>query len=113
MTLPSTRGRCPVARSKSPRSASASARRVASSIVARKARTGSVTSSILGDGGGDGLLLGTHPRVVRRVGILFRAARRDGLGSQLEMPALVRIDLAQPVRGAVEREPVGRVEVSD
>ena len=46
-----------------------------------------------------------HPRVVRGVGVLGRAAVVDGVGAQLVVPRLVPEDLAQPVPGAVLRQP--------
>ena len=42
-----------------------------------------------------------HPWVLCRVGVHGRATVIAGLGAQFEVPWLVAIDLAQPVRGAV------------
>src|SRR5690606_13895258 len=46
-----------------------------------------------------------HPRVLRRVGIPGRAAIDDGLGSELEVPRLVGVDLAEAVASLPIRRP--------
>ena len=55
--------------------------------------------------GPDGSLL--HPRVLGRVGVSIGAPVVDGLETQLEVPGLVVVDLAQPVGGAVPGQPLG------
>ena len=54
-----------------------------------------------------------HPRIVRGVGIHGRATTIDRLGAQFVVPGLVAVDLAQPVLGAVLRQPRRGIEGPD
>ena len=48
---------------------------------------------------------GLHPWILGRVGVHGGATVLDGVGPELVVPGFVTVDLAQPVRGAVFREP--------
>jgi hypothetical protein len=55
-----------------------------------------------------------HPRILRGVGIHGRATTIDRPGTQFVVPRLVAVDLAQPVLGAVLRQPrrgIGMLDV--
>ena len=54
-----------------------------------------------------------RPRVVRGVGIQGRTTVVDRVGAKFVVPRLVAVDLAQPVLGAMFREPCRRVGIPD
>src|SRR3954451_7526102 len=54
-----------------------------------------------------------HPWIVCRVGVHGRAAVGDGVGAQFVVPGFVAVDPAQPVLGAVGRQPGGGVGGAD
>jgi len=54
-----------------------------------------------------------HPRVLSRIRVHRRATVFDSIGTQFVMPRLIAVDLTQPVRGTVLRQPCGGIVRAD